>query len=290
MPRRLAPLLVLSAIALATVAAADEDDELEGFEDVGCDSAAGGELDVEELVEDLPEDRTIPTALPTEWRESHGRQCQRYHGRRVCDGPRRVPVPHGPAAELAQALGLDAETRVAHALMQGPPRPEWVQAVEGAPTAGLLWPVPEGRLWRGFGMHRQVTRRHGRRPRRRHMHNGVDIGAAAGTPMRAVNDGLVAYSNNGMRGYGNSVVLLHADGTITLYAHCRATYVFAGERVRRGQVIAEVGETGITHGAHLHFEWRRDGQPLDPLPHFVDRPDDPPAEDPPVLADGPRAP
>src|SRR5690606_9432227 len=140
--------------------------------------------------EDLPEDRTIPSEPPAEWRPSAGRQCQRYRGRRVCDGPRRVPLPHGPAAELAQALGLDDELRVAHALMRGPPRPEWVQAVEGAPTAGLLWPVPEGRLWRGFGMHRQVTRRRGRRPRRRVMHNGVDIGAPAGTPMRAVNDGL----------------------------------------------------------------------------------------------------
>jgi murein DD-endopeptidase MepM/ murein hydrolase activator NlpD len=103
------------------------------------------------------------------------------------------------------------------------------------------------------------------------MHNGVDIGAREGAPVRAVNDGLVAYSFNGMSGYGNSVLLLHADGSVTLYAHCRATYVFAGQRVRRGQVIAEVGETGLARGAHLHFEWRRDGQPLNPIPHFVGR-------------------
>jgi murein DD-endopeptidase MepM/ murein hydrolase activator NlpD len=89
----------------------------------------------------------------------------------------------------------------------------------------------------------------------------------------------VLYSFNGMRGYGNSVLLLHADGTVSLYAHCQETYVFAGQRVERGQVIAAVGDTGLAHGAHLHFEWRRNGQPLDPLEHFVGREDEgePPA-------------
>lgn len=288
MPRRLATPLAAAAILFAAGASADEGElAYDDAAEIGCDASAGGDADVEELVGDQPGDRTIPTPAPVAWRESAGRQCRRYRGRRVCDGPRRVPEPHGPAAALARQLGLDDETRVARELMQGPPRPEWVQAVGGGPSAGLLWPVPEGRLWRGFGMHRSVSRRRGRRSRRRVMHNGVDIGAAEGTPMRAVNDALVAYSNNGMRGYGNSVVLLHADGTITLYAHCHRTYVFAGERVQRGQVIAEVGDTGLARGAHLHFEWRRDGRPLDPLPFFVGRADEGTAGDAPTLADAP---
>lgn len=299
MPRRAAIPLAAAAILVAAGAAADESELAAVHEGdferelalSGCDAAAGGEADVEELVEDQPPDETIATPVPVTWRESRGRQCRRWRGRRVCDGPRRVPEPHGEAAELARRLGLDDEARAARTLLNGPPPPEWVAAVQGGPSAGLLWPVPEGRLWRGFGMHRPVSRRRGRRARRRILHKGVDIGAATGTPMRAVNDALVAYSNNGMRGYGNALVLLHADGTITLYAHCHRTYVFAGQRVRRGQVIAEVGDTGLAHGAHLHFEWRRDGRPLDPLAHFVDRPrangEDAPADDPHDLDDAP---
>ena len=89
---------------------------------------------------------------------------------------------------------------------------------------------------------------------------------------RAANDGLVVYSDNGMRGYGNVVVLIHRDASTTLYAHCRATYVAAGELVRRGQIIAAVGATGLAHGPHLHFEWRVAGQTRDPLRRFVGRP------------------
>ncbi len=289
-PVRFAPLLGIAVLLLAADAAADPSDPTderatEALDDearddaplepdVGCDASAGGEADVEELVEDQPEDRTIATPMPTRWLESHGRDCRRYHGRRVCDGPRRVPEPFGPAADFAAQLGLDERAVARVALTDAPPRP-WVDAVQGDMGPGLLWPVPGGHLWRGFGRHRVIIqpRRGGRlrHGRRRIPHPGVDIGAPPGTPIRAVNDGLVVYSWNGMRGYGNAVLLVHADGTLTLYGHCRATYVFPGQQVRRGQVIAEVGDTGLAHGPHLHFEWRRGGQPVDPLAHFVGR-------------------
>lgn len=275
MPRRsrqLASIAAASALLIAAGAAADGEEELdldELEEDVGCDASAGG--DVEELIEDQPEDRTIDTPVPTRWRESAGLQCHRYRGRRMCEGPRRVPQPFGPAAALAERLGIDEE-RAPRLVMNGAPPREWVQLAGESVGPGLLWPVPEGRLWRDYGRHRAIVRT--RRTRgRRIQHNGVDIGATEGAAIRAVNDGLVVYSFNGMSGYGNAVLLLHADGTISLYGHCRATYVFAGQQVRRGQVIAEVGQTGLAHGAHLHFEWRRDGRPLDPLPHFVGRED-----------------
>ena len=268
-PRWVAPITV-AALLFAAAAHADGEAELapdELEEDVGCDASAGG--DVAELVEDQPEDRTLPTPLPIRWRPSEGPECHRFRGRRMCEGPRRVPEPFGPAAEFAARLGID-ERQAPRILMNGPPPRAWVEAAEGSVGPGLLWPVPEGRLWRGYGRHRPIART--RRTRgRRVQHNGVDIGAPEGAAIRAVNDGLVVYSFNGMRGYGNAVLLLHPDGTVTLYGHCRATYVFAGQRVRRGQVIAEVGQTGLAHGAHLHFEWRRDDVPLDPRPHFVGR-------------------
>ncbi|MCB9592067.1 MAG: M23 family metallopeptidase [Sandaracinaceae bacterium] len=282
--RRSLPLLVCLAVAVPALADAgdstggDPNDADEGgsidVPEAGCDASAGGEADIEELVAS-ERNETIPATAPTRWRTTAGRQCHRYRGRAMCEGPRRVPQPFGPAAELARTLGLDDDVRAGHLVLSVEPRPEWRAAVRGEMGAGLLWPVPGGRLWRGFGMQREIQARPGQRLRRgprRHLHRGVDIGAPAGTAIRAVNDGLVLYSFNSMRGYGNSVVILHADGTVSLYAHCQATYVFAGQRVERGRVIAEVGHTGLAHGDHLHFEWRRNGRPLNPARHFVDGP------------------
>lgn len=223
-----------------------------------------------------------PGVGPVVWAESSGRRCHRYRGRRICEGPRRVPEPSPEALERQRALGLD-QARVAHAAMRGELPSAWAEAAPGEPGADLLWPVAGGRLWRGFGRHRRLARtRSGRlrRLRRSHLHEGVDIGADPGTPILAANDGLVAYSDNGMRGYGNAVVLVHRDGTVTLYAHCSATFVAAGELVRRGRIIAAVGATGLAHGPHLHFEWRSAGRARDPLRHFVERPDRPAAAPP----------
>jgi murein DD-endopeptidase MepM/ murein hydrolase activator NlpD len=91
-----------------------------------------------------------------------------------------------------------------------------------------------------------------------------------------VADGLVAYSDNRMSGYGNAVLLVHADGAVSMYAHCVETYVVAGQMVRRGEVIAAVGQTGIAHGAHLHFEYRERGHTVDPYRRFVEIPVLPP--------------
>lgn len=266
--RRLVPLL--GGLAIASPALADPVEPA-----AECDASAGGEVAAAELLEG-EQNETLPARPPARWRPSRGRECRRHRGRAVCDGPLRVPEPAGPAAALARALGLDDDERAGRVVLSGAPRDAWRAAIaDRRMGAGLLWPVPGGRMWRGFGMQRELRRVAGRvrRGSRRHLHRGVDIGAPAGTAIRAVNDGLVLYSFNSMRGYGNAVVLLHPDGTVSLYAHCQATYVFAGERVERGRVLAEVGHTGLAHGDHLHFEWRRDGRPLDPAPHFVDGPE-----------------
>ncbi len=127
--------------------------------------------------------------------------------------------------------------------------------------ARLRFPVPSGRLGRGFGRTRTGELRNRR-------HFGVDIAAPEGSPIVAARGGLVAYSGNELTGYGNVVILLHGEGVTTMYAHCRATHVFAGQGVERGQVIAEVGETGFAPAPHLHFEWRQRGWARDPAPHF----------------------
>lgn len=69
-------------------------------------------------------------------------------------------------------------------------------------------------------------------------------------------------------GYGYIVIIEHADGLITLYAHNRDLRVKTGQSVRQGQVVATVGDSGRTSGPHLHFEVRRGGRPVDPLEHL----------------------
>lgn len=210
------------------------------------------------------------------WAESDGAECHRYHKRRMCEGPRRVPLLEGEARDRASALDLLRPVRVARVAITTRPDDAWIAAAAPAPpTSELRWPVDGGRLWRGHGTVRSmvVTKRGRARPtgRRRH-HEGIDIGAAAGTPILAANGGLVVYSHNGMAGYGNVVIITHGDGTLTLYAHCTATFVVAGQHVTRGQVIAIVGDTGLAHGAHLHFEYRVNGVSQDPEPLFIGRP------------------
>jgi len=216
-------------------------------------------------------------AAPRRWAQG-GTRCSRYGRFRYCDGPLRVPEPSGPEAELARRLGLGSHTAGGIAL-EHEPRAHWLAEVRGLPfEERLLWPVDGGSFIRGLKPDRRVRvviRRRGRRITRvvtKPGHNGVDIAARPGTHVLAVETGLVLYSRNEMRGYGNVVVVLHSNGSISLYSHLRAAWVFPGQRVDRGQVLGEVGETGLARGPHLHFEWRRNGVPLNPVPRFTRRP------------------
>jgi hypothetical protein len=211
-------------------------------------------------------DAVIATEAPDRWLTSRHRRCQRRSGKYFCDGPLRVARPDGPAAELAERLGLGTLQTASH-LLRHPAEPAWVDAVEGEARDSLRWPVDGGNLWRGYG---RVPRRTGGR----RLHKGVDIGAEPGTPVVAINDAIVAYSHYEVRGYGNLVMLVHADASTSMYAHLRSAYVFPGQQVRRGQVLGEVGYTGIARGPHLHFEWRVRGRPRDPAPRFLAVPED----------------
>ncbi|MGB8700053.1 MAG: peptidoglycan DD-metalloendopeptidase family protein [Thermosynechococcaceae cyanobacterium] len=96
-------------------------------------------------------------------------------------------------------------------------------------------------------------------------HNGVDFGAEEGSLIRAADNGVVI-SAEWMGGYGNSVIIDHGNGLTTLYGHSSQLYVTVGQSVTRGQPIAAVGSTGLSTGPHLHFEVRRAGEPIDPMP------------------------
>jgi murein DD-endopeptidase MepM/ murein hydrolase activator NlpD len=96
-------------------------------------------------------------------------------------------------------------------------------------------------------------------------HNdGINIAAARGSPVAAVDGGTVAYAGNELRGYGNLILVKHANGWITAYAHCDELLVKHGDKVNRGQTIAKVGATGGVSEPQLHFELRRGKRPVDP--------------------------
>jgi len=133
------------------------------------------------------------------------------------------------------------------------------------PRHTFYWPVPGyTRLSSPFG-----TRTH---PitRRQETHWGIDLAAPQGTPIFAAADGYVSLSGwNG--GFGITVIIDHGGGYRTLYAHNVRNHVRVGDRVTRGQHIADVGTTGLSTGPHLHFEIHRNGQRVDPLLYFPHR-------------------
>jgi murein DD-endopeptidase MepM/ murein hydrolase activator NlpD len=119
----------------------------------------------------------------------------------------------------------------------------------------------KGRLLSGYGAGANGT------------HNdGVNIAAPRGTHIQASDDGVVAYAGNELRGFGNLVLVKHAGGWMTAYAHCESLAVKKGDKVRRGQVIAKVGETGTVGEPQLHFELRRGTRALDPMGYLAPLP------------------
>lgn len=127
-------------------------------------------------------------------------------------------------------------------------------APPGSPEPGFetfFWPV-NGTINSGFG------------PRGSSFHDGIDIAAPEGTPILAIEAGEVIYSDQ-LRGYGNMVIVRHAGGIVSVYAHNEANLVREGQTVARGEVVARVGSTGRVSGPHLHFEIRRNNAAQDPL-------------------------
>jgi murein DD-endopeptidase MepM/ murein hydrolase activator NlpD len=117
------------------------------------------------------------------------------------------------------------------------------------------WPVQNGVVSSGFGIRNGA------------MHDGVDIAAPVGTPVYAADSGVVIFSGT-LHGYGNTVIIRHDDSYATVYAHNQRNLVSEGTRVACGQQIGEIGRSGRTTGANLHFEVRRDNVAQNPLAYL----------------------
>ncbi|MFO8071566.1 MAG: LysM peptidoglycan-binding domain-containing M23 family metallopeptidase [Polyangia bacterium] len=159
-----------------------------------------------------------------------------------------APPPEPVAAAAAEPKGEEPAGR--------PEKKRGRCGEQGRPC--LAWPA-DGEVGTGFG------ESEGRR------HDGIDIVAPDGSEVRAADAGQVLYSGDGIEGYGNLLILSHASGLMTVYAHNRRNLVEEGDRVERGAVIAEVGESGAATAPHLHFEVRVDERPADPLLYLPGR-------------------
>ena len=130
---------------------------------------------------------------------------------------------------------------------------------EGAPlNREVVLPVREGRITSEYGVRTDPV--HGAE----RFHEGIDIGAVAGSPIYAVAEGQVIFSGY-HAGFGRVLAVRHSYDITTLYAHCWATRVAVGERVQAGTIIGFVGNTGRATGPHLHFEVRVRGKSVDPF-------------------------
>lgn len=145
-------------------------------------------------------------------------------------------------------------------------RPKTTKIAPAQPTPAVVPPVKssDGRgqfIWPTKG---EVLRKFGKGPDGR-LNEGLDISAAAGTKIVAAADGEVIVSGTPLAGFGNMVAIQHSGEYMTVYAHNRVNLVKKGDKVKQGQVIAEVGDTGRATVPHLHFEIRHKLATVDPL-------------------------
>jgi murein DD-endopeptidase MepM/ murein hydrolase activator NlpD len=171
--------------------------------------------------------------------------------------PERVAPPQSPAPS---SLAQEPAGFVAH------PKPATLPAAIATATppargnGAFVWPV-RGHIVEAFGSGPDGT------------HNdGINIAAPRGSPVQAVDGGVVAYAGNELRGYGNLILIKHPEGWISAYAHCDLILVKRGQKVARGQVIARVGSTGNVNSPQLHFELRHGDKPVDPRAYLAPLP------------------
>jgi len=169
--------------------------------------------------------------------------------------PATVAMP--PATKLAAATG-DPQQKVRLASATTTPAELSAETpVKASEATGALptfrWPV-RGKVITSYG-----AKTNGK------ANDGINLAVPEGTPVKAAEDGVVAYSGNELKGYGNLVLVRHSSGYVTAYAHASELLVKRGDTIKRGQIIAKSGQSGEVGSPQLHFEIRKGSSPVDPL-------------------------
>ena len=168
------------------------------------------------------------------------------------------PVKQAKAAEPAPAKAAAAPVAAAPvaAAPAAAAKEETTASLGSAATASsgteFRWPA-RGRIIQGFG----------------NGNDGINIALPEGTPVKAVENGVVAYAGNELKGYGNLVLIRHDNGYVSAYANNGELKVKRGEQVKRGQTIATSGQSGNVSSPQLHFELRKGSTPVDPMPYLA---------------------
>ncbi len=157
------------------------------------------------------------------------------------------PVEIAPTQPTPPTQTAQIEPPPAKAAPAGDPLPAL------KPDSPFIWPV-DGKVVSRFGPAKDNQR-----------NDGINIAAPVGAPVKASAPGVVAYAGNELRGFGNMVLLRHADGWVTAYAHNSSLLVQKGDKVGQGQIIARVGSSGNVDAPQLHFELRKGTKAVDPL-------------------------
>jgi murein DD-endopeptidase MepM/ murein hydrolase activator NlpD len=158
----------------------------------------------------------------------------------------KMAAAGGPpqSARLAQATATVEDAAVATPVKA-------TEATGALPT--FRWPV-RGKVITSYG-----AKTNGK------SNDGINLAVPEGTPVKAAEDGVVAYSGNELKGYGNLVLVRHSNGYVTAYAHASELMVKRGDTIKRGQTIAKSGQSGEVGSPQLHFEIRKGSSPVDPL-------------------------
>ena len=117
---------------------------------------------------------------------------------------------------------------------------------------------------------RRVISEFGTKPDGGH-NDGIDVAVPQGTSVKAAENGVVAYAGNELKGYGNLILIRHANNWVSAYAHNDEILVKRGDKVRRGQIIAKAGATGSVSQPQVHFELRKGSRPVDPTKFMSDQ-------------------
>ena len=164
-----------------------------------------------------------------------------------------------PATKMASAGGPPQAARLASAttnVVEEKPAAEPAAVKPSEATSALptfRWPV-RGKVITTYG-----AKTNGK------SNDGINLAVPEGTPVKAAEDGVVAYSGNELKGYGNLVLVRHSNGYVTAYAHASELLVKRGDPIKRGQIIAKSGQSGEVGSPQLHFEIRKGSSPVDPL-------------------------
>ncbi|MBB4391911.1 LysM peptidoglycan-binding domain-containing M23 family metallopeptidase [Bradyrhizobium sp. ERR14] len=167
-----------------------------------------------------------------------------------------VAAAPAPATKMAAVAAPVQSARLAQATTNVEEKPAETPAKAAETTSALptfRWPV-RGKVVTSYG-----AKTNGK------SNDGINLAVPEGTPVKAAEDGVVAYSGNELKGYGNLVLVRHSNGYVTAYAHASELMVKRGDTIKRGQVIAKSGQSGEVASPQLHFEIRKGSSPVDPL-------------------------